>query len=89
MNEIIKPSLHIVDGVQTIINTNELRHGGKLRTMGYMLAGSDSVSLDALGLELLGKVEPKLRRKHINDVLHLRYTAELGVGTLKYEIVEW
>jgi uncharacterized protein (DUF362 family) len=30
LNEVIKPSLHIVDGMQTIINTNELRHGGKL-----------------------------------------------------------
>ncbi len=78
-----------MDGVQTIINTNELRHGGKLRAMGYMLAGDDPVSLDALGLELLGKVEPRLRRKRIKDVLHLRYAAELGVGTLKYEIVEW
>jgi uncharacterized protein (DUF362 family) len=89
MNEVIKPSLHIVDGVQTIINTNELRHGGKLRAMGYMLAGSDPVSLDALGLELLGKVEPRLRRKRVKDVLHLRYAVELGVGAPSYEISEW
>jgi uncharacterized protein (DUF362 family) len=78
-----------VDGVQTLINTNELRHGGKPRTMGYMLAGGDSVSLDALGLELLGKFEPRLRLKRINDVLHLRYAIELGVGDQGYEIVEW
>jgi len=89
LNESIKPSLHIVDGVQTLVNTNELRHGGKLRTMGYMLAGGDPVSLDALGLELLGKIEPRLRRKHINDVLHLRYAIELGVGDATYEISEW
>lgn len=89
MNEVIKPDLHIVDGVQTMINTNELRHGGKLRAMGYMLAGSDPVSLDALGLELLGKVEPRLRRKRVKDVLHLRYAIELGVGDATYEISEW
>jgi len=89
LNEIIKPSLHIVDGVQTLINTNELRHGGKPRTMGYMLAGNDPVSLDAVGLELLGKVEPRLRLKRINDVLHLGYAIELGVGDQGYEIVEW
>jgi uncharacterized protein (DUF362 family) len=89
LNEVMKPDLHIVDGVQTMINTNELRHGGKPEKMGYMLAGSDPVSLDALGLELLGKVEPRLRRKHINDVLHLRYAIELGVGDATYEISEW
>lgn len=89
LNEIIKPSLHIVDGVQTLVNTNELRHGGKPRTMGYMLGGSDAVSLDALGLELLGKVEPRLRRKRVKDVSHLRYAVELGVGEPGYEISEW
>ena len=89
LNEVIKPDLHIVDGVQTIVNTNEIRHGGRVEAMGYMLAGSDPVSLDALGLELLRKVEPGLRRKRINNVLHLRYAIELGVGSPRYEIVEW
>ena len=89
LNEVIKPDLHIVDCVQTLVNTNEVRHGGKTKMMGYMLAGNDPVSLDALGLELLAKVEPRLRRKRIKDILHLRYAAELGVGALKYEIVEW
>jgi uncharacterized protein (DUF362 family) len=89
LNEVIKPSLHIVDGVQTMINTNELRHGGKPEKMGYMLAGSDPVSLDALGLELLGKVEPRLRRKRVKDVLHLKYAVELGVGAPRYKISEW
>jgi uncharacterized protein (DUF362 family) len=90
LNEVIKPDLHIVDGVQTLINTNELRHGGKPRTMGYMLAGSDPVSLDALGLELLRKIEPRLRhRKQASDVKHLGYAIELSLGDPTYDIVEW
>jgi len=89
LNEIIKPVLYIVDGVQTLVDTNELRHGGKGRTLGYILAGSDPVSLDALGLELLAKVAPRLRRKRLNDVLHLRHSVALGIGEPKYEIVEW
>lgn len=89
LNEVIKPDLHIVDGVQTLVNTNEVRHGGKLRAMGYMLAGNDPVSLDALGLELLAKVEPRLRSKRLDDVLHLRCSVDLGIGSPGYEIVEW
>jgi uncharacterized protein (DUF362 family) len=89
LNDVIKPGLYIVDGVQTLVNTNEVRHGGKLEAMGYMLAGDDPVSLDALGLELLGKVEPRLSGKRLDDVLHLRHAVELGIGDAKYELVEW
>ncbi len=89
LNEIIRPVLYIVDGVQTLVDTNELRHGGKRRALGYMLAGSDPVSLDALGLELLSRVDARLKRKRLNDVLHLRRAVALGVGEPEYEIVEW
>jgi uncharacterized protein (DUF362 family) len=88
LNEVVKPSLHIVDAVQTLINTNEVRHGGQPETLGYMLAGTDPVSLDALGLELLKEVEPKLRGKHFDDILHLRYAVDLGIGEPRYEIVK-
>lgn len=89
LHEVIKPCLYIMDGVQTLVNTNEVRHGGKPETMGYMLAGDDPVSLDALGLELLAKLEPKLKRKRLDDVQHLRHAVELGIGDPKYELVEW
>ncbi len=88
VNEVVRPSLHIVDAVQTLINTNEVRHGGKPETLGYMLAGTDPVSLDVLGLELLMKVEPKLRGKRPDDILHLGYAIDLAVGEPRYEIVE-
>jgi uncharacterized protein (DUF362 family) len=88
LNEVVKPSLYIVDAVQTLINTNEVRHGGQPKILGYMLAGTDPVSLDALGLKLLKEVEPKLRGKHFDDILHLRYAVDLGIGEPRYEIVK-
>lgn len=89
LNLVIKPAFHIVDAVQTMINTNEVRHGGKPKKLGYMLAGTDPVSLDIAGLELLQEVEPKLRGKHFPDIPHLRNAADLGVGEPQYEIIEW
>ena len=89
LNEVVKPGLHIIDAVQTLIDTNEVRHGGKPKALGYMLAGADPLSLDALGLELLAKVEPRLRRKRLDDILHLRHAAELAVGDPEYKTVEW
>ena len=89
LNEVVKPSLHIVDAVQTLIDTNEVRHGGKSKALGYMLAGADPLSLDALGLELLARVEPRLRRKRLSDILYLRRAAELRIGDPEYKIVEW
>ncbi len=88
LNEVVKPSLYIVDAVQTLINTNEVRHGGRHQALGYMLAGTDPVSLDALGLELLMKVEPRLRGKYPNDILHLGYAIDFAVGQPTYEILE-
>ena len=57
--------------------------------LGYMLAGTDPVSLDVVGLELLKEVEPKLRGKHFDDIPHLRDAVNLGVGEPRYEIIEW
>lgn len=89
LNLVVKPDLYIVDAVQTLIITNEIRHGGKPKRLGYMLAGTDPVSLDVAGLELLKEIEPRLRKKHFEDILHVRYAGSLGVGESQYEIVEW
>ena len=88
LNEVVRPHLYIVDAVQTLINTNEIRHGGQPRKLGYMLAGTDPVSLDVAGLEVLKEVEPKLEGKRFEDILHVRHAASLGIGETRYEIVE-
>ena len=88
LNEIVKPHLYIVDAVQTLINANEVRHGGQPGKLGYMLAGTDPVSLDIVGLELLKEVEPKLRGKQYEDIPHLRHAVSLGIGDAQYEVIE-
>jgi len=86
INLIIKPNFWIVDAAQTLIITNEIRHGGKLRELGYMLAGKNPVSLDIEGLKLLQKVDPGLKDKKPEDILHLKYAIELGVGQREYTL---
>ena len=88
LNQSIKLDLYIVDAIQPLINTNEVRHGGQPKTLGYMLAGTDPVSLDVAGLELIKEVEPKLRNKHFNDIPHLRHAVDLRIGEPQYEIIE-
>ncbi|MHC1587136.1 MAG: DUF362 domain-containing protein, partial [Candidatus Syntropharchaeia archaeon] len=43
LNTIVLPDLFIVDAVYTLTGANEIRHGGKKRKLGYMLAGKDPV----------------------------------------------
>ena len=86
INLIAKPNFWIVDAIQTIIVTNEIRHGGKAKELGYMLAGKDPVSLDVEGLKLLKTVDPDLKDKRPEDVLHLKYAIEFGAGEKEYNI---
>jgi len=86
INLAIKPNFWIIDAVQALITTNEVRHGGKLRDLGYMLAGKDPVNLDIEGLKLLQAVDPGLKDKKPEDILHLKYAIELGVGEKGYTL---
>lgn len=86
INLVVKPNFWIMDAVQTIITTNEIRHGGKLKDLGYMLAGKDPVALDIEGLKLLQKVAPDLKDKKPEDILHLKYAIELNVGQREYSV---
>lgn len=84
LNLIFKPNFFIVDAIETLINTNEIRHGGKLRKLGYMLAGKDPVALDIEGLKLLQKIDLKLKNKKPEDILHLKYALDSKIGSSKY-----
>jgi len=74
--------------VQTLINTNEIRYGGRPAGLGYMISGTDLVSLDVLGLALLQEVEPWLQGKGFGDIKHLKNAVSLGIGENQYQIVE-
>ena len=80
INTFIKPNFYIVDAVETFSRANEVRHGGRHRDLGFMLAGADPVGLDAIGLELLKRIDPKLEGKSYNDIPYLRHAIHLDLG---------
>jgi len=48
--------------------------------LGYMLGGTDPLSLDVFGLQLLGQVDPKLKGKHYQEIPYLAHAADLAIG---------
>jgi len=82
----VRPALFIVDAVETLVGANEMRHGGRPRNLGWMLAGEDPVALDAFGLTLLAPLDPKLNGLKPRDLPYLRLAQEYGVGGFEYEL---
>jgi len=87
LNVVARPRLFIVDAVSVLVQAQEIRHGGKVREAGYMLAGTDPVALDTFGLKILQEVEPDLRGKSLDDIPHIRQAMEYGVGLREFEAV--
>ena len=79
--------IFIVDVAETLVNAQELRHGGRKAHLGYVLAGTDPVAIDCAGLELLRTVDSKLAGKTIDDIPHLGFAESYGVGERRYECV--
>lgn len=88
LNVVAKPHLFIIDAVQTFRSAQEVRHGGRMIDLGYMLAGTDPVSLDCFGLELLEGIEPKLGGKSPEDIPHLKYSLDYQVGSREFNAEE-
>jgi uncharacterized protein (DUF362 family) len=88
LNVAAKPDVLIVDAVQTLVCAQEARHGGEPVDLDYMLAGTDPVALDCLGLEILREVEPRLAGAAPQDVPQLRYAIEYGVGSPEFDVRE-
>ncbi|NVM05212.1 MAG: DUF362 domain-containing protein [Candidatus Helarchaeota archaeon] len=80
--------LTIMDAVQTMMVANEFRHGGKPFDLGYIIAGTNPVALDVFGFKLLKENTPAYPDKEFNDVKHLLYSIEYGLGTKEYELQE-
>jgi uncharacterized protein (DUF362 family) len=85
LNVAARPHLFIVDAVQTFTSAQEVRHGGRAIDLGYMLAGTDPVSLDCFGLELLQELEPKLGNKSPEDIPYLKYSLDYQVGSKEFK----
>jgi len=88
LNVAAKPHLFIIDAVQTLVSAQEVRHGGRIGELGYMLAGIDPVSLDCFGLELLQEVKPKLGRKSPQEIPYLKYSLDYQVGSREFKAQE-
>lgn len=88
VNSLVKVDLFIVDGVQTLTDFNEVRHGGKQVSLGYMLAGDDPVALDVVGLKVLSGVDQGLWGKSPDDVKHLSWAIRMKLGDSSPDEVE-
>ena len=84
------PKFHltIMDAIKTMMLFNELRFGGEPYDLGYMIAGTNPVALDIFGFKLLKEHTPAYPDKELNDVKHLLYSIEYGLGTTDYETQE-
>ncbi|MBD3229937.1 MAG: DUF362 domain-containing protein [Candidatus Lokiarchaeota archaeon] len=65
--------LTIMDAVETFINSNERRHGGEKKHLGYLMASKCPVVLDIWGFELMKKVEPRYENKDISLVPYIKW----------------
>jgi uncharacterized protein (DUF362 family) len=83
-----KFDIFIVDAVETLLHAQEVRHEGEHAYLGYMLAGEDPVSIDCAGFEFLHTVDPNLKNKDVEDIVHIKYAALFGVGSMDYTLME-
>ncbi|MEM5871840.1 MAG: DUF362 domain-containing protein [Candidatus Aenigmatarchaeota archaeon] len=88
LNKIRKPDLFIIDMIETLINANEVRHGGVKAHTGYMFAGKDPVALDCFGFEILKKIDPILSEKKWYEIPSIYYARKIGVGNEKFKLIE-
>ena len=80
--------LTIMDAVQTMIKSNEFRHGGIQADLGYLLASDCPSVLDIYGFNLLKEVEPRFKGKDIDHIKYLKYAIDYGLGGPEYELKE-
>lgn len=80
VNAAVPTNLFIIDAVETMIKAQECRHGGCPAKLNTMIAGTDPVSLDLFGLQLLKKLEPKFKQKKNQALKYIEYASDYGLG---------
>jgi len=80
LNTAIQTNLFIVDAIETLTKAQECRHGGCLAKLGTMISGTDPVSLDNYGKQILQKVDPNLPK----NIKHIEYAQQYGIGKEDY-----
>ncbi|RLG55093.1 MAG: hypothetical protein DRN99_03725 [Thermoproteota archaeon] len=84
LNARLRPALTILDAIEVLVKAQELRHGGRKATLGYMAASTDPVALDTLALELLRKVDSSIPEGR--EVEYIKLAEEYGVGSSHYTL---
>ncbi len=88
INALYEPSLVVLDGSKCLVDGGP--HEGTLKEPGVMLAGSDRVALDAVGVAMLRiyGTTPEVSKGKIFEQEQIRRAAELGLGVPSVEGVE-
>jgi uncharacterized protein (DUF362 family) len=88
VNAAVHTDLFIVDAVETMIVAQECRHGGCPGKLNTMIAGTDPVSLDLFGLQLLKSLEPEFEHKNGQASKYIEYASSYGLGAKDYNVKE-
>jgi len=88
LNGFFKPNLTIMDGIETLITAQEVRHGGIKKNLGYLMAGEDPLALDIFGFSLLKKIDPSWNVMGPQDIPYLKYAVDFGIGVWDYQAQE-
>jgi uncharacterized protein (DUF362 family) len=84
VNIAVPTNLFIVDAVETMIKAQECRHGGCPAKLNTMIAGTDPVSIDLFGLQLLRRLEPEFEHKKNQALKHIELASSYGLGTKNF-----
>jgi uncharacterized protein (DUF362 family) len=85
-NSAVPTSLFIVDAVETMIGAQECRHGGCPAQLKVMMAGTDPVSLDLFGLQMLKRLEPRFEDKNNQALRYIDHAVSYGLGVRNFEV---
>jgi uncharacterized protein (DUF362 family) len=85
VNAAVPTNLFIIDAIETMIGAQECRHGGCPTQLSTMIAGTDPVSLDLFGLQLLRHLDPKFEDKENQAMRYIECAANYGLGNKDFE----
>ncbi len=88
INTAFKPDLIVLDGVEAFVDGGP--HRGTLKEAGVILAGSDRIAIDAVGvavLRMLGTT-PEVSRGRIFEQDQIARAIELGLGITSPEQIQ-
>lgn len=85
-NVAVPTNLFIIDAIETMVKAQECRHGGCPAKLNTIIAGTDPVSLDLFGLQLLKQLEPEFEDKRNQAMRYIEYAESYGLGSKDFEV---